>query len=273
MAEWRLRHEYRYSGGVVRHDVIGDGPPLVMVHGTPFSSYVWRKIAPVLAESHKVHLFDLLGYGASEKRDGQDVSLGVQNRVLSELLDLWELDAPDIVGHDFGGATVLRTHLLSGRDFRRMALIDPVALAPWGSPFVHHVQEHEDAFGGLPAYIHEAVVAAYVRNAVHRRMTDGELEPYVGPWTGSDGQPGFYRQIAQMDQRFTDEVEPRYGEIARPVLILWGEEDAWIPIETGRRLNAAIPGSRFQPIANAGHLVQEDNPSAVADALLAFFAD
>ncbi len=51
-------------------------------------------------------LFDLLGYGQSEQRDQQDVSLGVQNELLAELLDHWRLERPEVVGHDFGGTTV-----------------------------------------------------------------------------------------------------------------------------------------------------------------------
>ena len=68
------------------YDVLGEGGPVVLVHGTPFSSYVWRGIARELARTRQVFVFDLLGYGQSEKRDGQDVSLGVQNELLASPL-------------------------------------------------------------------------------------------------------------------------------------------------------------------------------------------
>ena len=87
------------------------------------------------------------------------------------------------------------------------------------------------------------------------------------------GQAAFYRQIAQMDQKYTDEVAPRYGEVRCPTLILWGEQDRWIPIERGRQLQRAIPGSGFRAIANAGHLVQEDAPEAIVAALRSFLND
>jgi pimeloyl-ACP methyl ester carboxylesterase len=242
----------------------------VFVHGTPFSSYVWHRVIPHFVESHRVHYFDLLGYGQSEQRESQDVSLGVQNALLAELLDHWGLERPDVVAHDFGGATALRTHLLNGKDYRTLTLIDPVALAPWGSPFVQHVRQHEAAFSGIPAYIHQAIVPAYVRGAVRRAIPDDELAPYVEPWLGAVGQAAFYRQIAQMDQRYTDEVTPRYCEVTCPTLILWGEEDQWIPIERGRRLQQAIPGAVLRSIPNAGHLVQEDAPEAIVAMLLGF---
>lgn len=102
----------------------------------------------------------------------------------------------------------------------RLTLVDPVALSPWGSPFVQHVRKHEAAFSGLPEYIHEAIVPAYIRGAVRRSLSHDELAPYVRPWLGEVGQAAFYRQIAQMDLRYTDEVAPRYPEIRCPTLIL-----------------------------------------------------
>src|SRR5215216_6357147 len=177
MDGWALGMEYVSTYGRVRWDVFGGGPPLVLVHGTPFSSYVRRKVGPALAETMRVYAFDLPGYGSSELGDGQDVSLAAQGRVLSQLLDHWRMDKPSVVGHDFGGATTLRAHLLEGRDFRAIALIDAVALSPWGSPFYRLVQEHVGVFKQMPAYMHEAMVAAYVRDATYMPMDDATLGP------------------------------------------------------------------------------------------------
>ena len=270
MSNWPLDRSYSFNGQTVRYAIHGEGPPLVFVHGTPFSSYVWHRIAPHFSTSHRVHYFDLLGYGQSEQAAGQDVSLGVQNQLLAELLEHWGLERPDVVAHDFGGATALRTHLLNGKDYRSLTLIDPVALSPWGSPFVQHVRQHEQAFSGVPDYIQQAIVPAYIRGAIHRKIADSELAPYVQPWLGATGQAAFYRQIAQMDERYTAEVAALYPSIRCPTQILWGEEDQWIPIERGRQLQQLIPGSRFQAVPNAGHLLQEDAPEAIIAALLRF---
>jgi pimeloyl-ACP methyl ester carboxylesterase len=267
---WSLPDVFDFEGQSVRYGVLGEGPPLVLVHGTPFSSVVWRGIAPHLARRRRVYYFDLLGYGRSEMRDGQDVSLGVQNRLFAALLDHWGLQQPDVVAHDFGGATVLRAMLLNTRAYRTLSLIDPVALAPWGSPFVRHVRQYEAAFAGLPATIHAAILPAYIGGAVHRPLSDEAARLYLEPWSSAAGQAAFYRQIAQMDQRYTDEIERRYGEIACPTLILWGEQDAWIPIARGRELASRIPGAIFRPVPDAGHLVQEDAPEAILAALLEF---
>jgi len=268
MKHWTLDQSLNWQGQTIRYRTLGEGAPLVLIHGTPFSSWVWHRIAPLFAQNRKVHVYDLPGYGQSAQFDGQDVSLGVQNGALAALFEHWRLDAPDVVAHDFGGATALRAHLIDGCEYASLTLIDPVAVAPWGSPFVRHVRDHAAAFEGLPAYIHEAVVKAYVRGAVHRPLADEELAPYVVPWLGEVGRPAFYRQIAQMDQRYTDEVEGRYAQIRCRTQILWGEDDGWIPIERGRHLASVIPGARFQAVPNAGHLMQEDAPEAIVAAVL-----
>jgi pimeloyl-ACP methyl ester carboxylesterase len=269
-SEWSLTRMFSYRDQTVAYDVLGEGEPVVLVHGTPFSSYVWRAIARELGRTRQVFVFDLLGYGQSEKREGQDVSLGVQNGLFAALLQHWGLQQPDVVAHDFGGATVLRAHLLNGCDYRRLLLFDAVALRPWGSPFVQHVRKHEDAFAGVPGYLHRAILGAYIRGAISRPITDAELEPYLAPWLGPVGQPAFYRQIAQMDLKYTDEVQDRYGSIRCPVLLLWGTDDEWIPLERGRELAGMIPACEFREIEGAGHLMQEDAPEAIVSAALRF---
>lgn len=262
-----LPNRFSFEEQSVAWGATGDGDPLVLLHGTPFSAQVWRRIAPLLARRWKVYYFDLLGYGESEMRAGQDVSLGVQNRLLAALCREWQLTTPEILCHDFGGATALRAHYLDGLRYRRLTLVDPVAVAPSGSPFVTHVREHEAAFAGLPAYAHDALLRAYLQSAARATLRDEAFETYMRPWRGEVGQPAFYRQIAQMDQRYTDEVEPAYGPMDWPVRILWGEQDEWIPIARGRRLAESLTGGVLTAVPGAGHLVQEDAPEAIVAAM------
>ena len=271
---WRPpRHRFRTSHGEVAHDTMGDGPPLVVVHGTPWSSFSWHRIIPALAAEFTIYTYDLLGYGRSQKGPGLDVSLGVQNEVLAQLLDHWGLASPRVLAHDFGGATVLRAHLRDGCGFERIVLVDPVALSPWGSVFFRLVRENTDVFRELPAPIHEAVVRAYVAGAVHTPLDEASLANIVEPWIGDVGQFAFYEQMAQARMEHTDEIEGRYATIDVPCLIVWGAEDAWIPVDRGWRLHEMIPGSRFAVIEEAGHLVQEDRPGELVDVLRPFLLE
>jgi pimeloyl-ACP methyl ester carboxylesterase len=270
---WELRESFETEDGSVRFDRFGEGPPLVMLHGTPFSSVVWRHLVSRLCRDWTIFVWDLLGYGASDQRAGQDVSIAAQTRVFGQLLDHWAIDSPAVVAHDIGGAIALRAHLLDARPYDRLALIDPVALAPWGSPFFRLVQEHAGVFERIPSYMHEAMVVSYIRNASHVPLDDDVLDAFSRPWLGDRGQAAFYRQIAQADERFTNEVQPRYGEIRVPVLIIWGEEDRWIDVTQAHVLGELIGGAEVTVVPAAGHLVQEDAPDETARHLARFLLD
>lgn len=88
-----LANRFIFEGHRIAWGTIGEGPPLVLVHGTPFSSQVWRRIAPWLARRHRVFFYDLLGYGQSDMPDA-DVSLGRQNGLFGALLDEWTISRP-----------------------------------------------------------------------------------------------------------------------------------------------------------------------------------
>lgn len=262
-----LSNRFVFDGHRIAWGTLGEGEPLVLLHGTPFSSQVWRRIAPWLARRRRVFFYDLLGYGQSDMPD-VDVSLGVQNDLLVEMLREWGLERPEILAHDFGGTTALRAHFLNGIAYSGLTLVDPVAIAPQGSPFVAHIGKHEAAFAGLPAYAHEALLSAYIQNAAAQPLSDEALKVHKEPWLSEKGQAAFYRQIAQMDQRYIEEAEQRYAPPKFPVRILWGEDDAWIPLAQGRELAGKLTNGELTIVPRAGHLVQEDAPEAIVTAVL-----
>ncbi|WP_314177260.1 alpha/beta fold hydrolase [Streptomyces winkii] len=279
LADWAsaLDRTYESASGTVRWGRLGpaDGPPVVLLHGTPWSSYTWRGMARALAQRFRVHVWDMPGYGTSAKYEGQDVSLAAQGLIFAELLRHWGLSdgagpRPAVLAHDFGGCVALRAHLLHGAQYERLALVDAVALAPWGSPSYRLLGGHAEVFGQLPPALHEALVRAYVGSASARDLPERVLDGLVAPWLGAAGQGAFYRQIRQNDQRFTDEIEGRYGEIELPVLVCWGTADTWIPVDRAHRLAGLIPGAGLRLVEGAGHLVQEDAPAQLAAALVDF---
>lgn len=275
MVAWRLRESSPSASGTVRWDRFGpeDGEPVVLSHGTPFSSYVWHEVAPALAASgYRVFVWDMPGYGSSEKYAGQDVSLQAQGAVFSGLLTRWGLTNPTVIAHDFGGCVALRAHLLHGAEYRGLALVDPVALAPWGSPFFRLVGKNTEVFEQLPPNLHRSLVREYVGSASHRGLRSDVLEELVSPWTDESGQAAFYRQIAQADQRYTDEIQPLYPTIRLPVTVCWGAEDSWIPPAKGHELASMIPGARLHLVPQAGHLVPLDAPAQLLSSLLGFLA-
>jgi pimeloyl-ACP methyl ester carboxylesterase len=259
-----LDEEFAWKGDRIRWGRRGSGPPVVFCHGTPWSSALWAPIAEALTDRFTVHLWDMRGFGSSTMAPDQDVSLGEQGQLFAELVRHWRLpEPPRVVAHDVGGAVALRAHLLHGLAYRSLALVDVVALAPWGSEFFRLVHDNPDVFPKLPAPLHEALVRAYVAGAAHRPLPPAAHDLLVAPWLGPTGQPAFYRQIAQFDQRHTDAVEPLYPSIRLPVLVVWGTEDRWIPVDRAHRLAALISGAALRLLPGAGHLVQLDAPDVL----------
>ncbi|RYP83076.1 alpha/beta hydrolase [Nocardioides guangzhouensis] len=236
-------------------------------HGTPWSSALWRPCAEALAPSVTTYLWDMPGYGLSSKDPEHRVSLDVQGELFADLLRHWDLPDPHVVAHDVGGAVALRAHLLHGAAYRSLALVDVVALSPWGSDFFRLVRENADVLAALPGAVHEGALRAYIAGASHRGVRPEAMDELVAPWLGASGQPAFYRQVAQADEAHTDEVEPLYPTIGLPVLVVWGREDAWIPVDRAHRLAGLVPGARLELVDGAGHLIQLDRPEALAAAL------
>jgi len=83
---WTLRQRIATSRGQIAWAASGSGTPVVLVHGTPGRSVLWRNIAPVLAEQFTVYVFDLLGFAQSERDVEQEVSVRVHGQVLAELV-------------------------------------------------------------------------------------------------------------------------------------------------------------------------------------------
>ncbi|OAP62901.1 hypothetical protein AYL99_02128 [Fonsecaea erecta] len=259
-------------------------PPLVFVHGTPWSSRVWSTYAQSLANYFHVYLFDNPGFGESPlgtpRKDATtinaavalDADLAQQSEVFAALYKSWELGwqqqrskAAHVVAHDHGGLMALRAHLLHGCEFRSLCLIDVVAVGPFGQPLFKLVAQNEGVFNALTGPVFEGVVEAYVRDAAYRELGRETMEMLKRPWIATeDGRKGFVRQMVQANSRSTDEVEGRYHEVSRnmPVRIIWGQEDKWIPVETAQTLKEKL-GAKDEDVVvidGAGHLIMYDQP-------------
>lgn len=260
---WSLPDRITTSAGTVAAGHAGTGPPLVLAHGWPWSSYSWHRIIPELSKTHTVYWYDMPGYGQSEMRADHRTSLDIQGAVFAQMLDHWGLHRPSVLAHDFGGAATLRAHLLHGCDYDRYILMNVVAMRPWGSAFFDHVGKHTDAFMGLPPHIHAAIVTAYIKGALANDLSTDDLQSLIAPWLTDAGTGSFYRQFAQADERYTAEIEPQFHTIRCPVDILWGENDPWIPIARGRALHGLIPEAGFTALPGLGHLPQLEDPQTV----------
>ncbi|MGW8379459.1 alpha/beta hydrolase [Streptomyces sp. ODS28] len=271
-ALWRLPDRVRVSGGEVAAGVFGDGPPVVLVHGTPAWSYLWRGVVPQLARTHRVFVWDMLGFGDSRTAPHAVPSIAEQARTLAELVRHWGLENPALVGHDIGGGVVVRAHLLHHVPARALALLDAAVLGPWNTPFTEHQQRYAEAYRTMPADVFADLIATRMRTATHRPMSAETAEAYLAPWYGEAGQGRWVDQVEAVGHHDTREAVERLGHITAPTLVLWGAEDTWLPAATADRLAAAIPAARRETVPGAGHFLPEDAPRETAAALGRFLA-
>jgi pimeloyl-ACP methyl ester carboxylesterase len=130
------RSEFVDVGGLrVHHRTLGDpdAPPVLMLHGFPQDSWMWRHQAPVLAEDHYVIAPDTRGFGATE-RTRIRVTRDVLARDQVALLDALGIERAALVGHDWGGIIAFKAAIDHPHRFHRLALIDTLTSVwiPWG---------------------------------------------------------------------------------------------------------------------------------------------
>jgi pimeloyl-ACP methyl ester carboxylesterase len=266
---WDMINSTGLRDGAVRWQSFGHGPPIVLVHGTPYSSFLWRDVAVALARrGRRVYVFDHLGYGQSDKHDGQDLTLAAQGRNFAELLRRWNLDRPSVVACDIGGAIVLRALLLERVAYSDLTLFDAVTGGRWEHGLFALIREHHDVFERLPAYAHQALVTAHLRNGTRQGYRQGVLDTYLAPWLGPDGQAAFYRQYRQLSEADTLEYEHLLGTIDVPVTLLWGRDDQILPAPHADWIERRVTNEGLTWIDGAGHLLPEDAPAQLIERLI-----
>lgn len=278
-----FHHSTAYFDFHIHWTALGDAtlPPVVFVHGTPWSSRVWSAYAQSLAHHFRVYLFDNPGFGESPlgtpisgKEDtisaaiALDGSLAQQTEVFAALYHHWERDwrgsKANVIAHDHAGLMTLRAHLQHDCEYQSLCLIDVVALGPWGKPLFKTVAENEGVFTALTGPVFEGVVESYIRDAAHKELDRETMEMLKRPWTmNEEGRKGFVRQMVQANSRYSADVEERYHEVGKkmPVRVIWGNNDKWLPVENGRNLSKKLNAKDMVVIEGAGHLIMYDQPA------------
>lgn len=256
-------------------------PPVVFIHGTPWSSQVWRPYALALSRKYHVHLSDNPGFGesplerelpgkafeASNKVSELDADLARQSEAFAALFKMWGKNwngqKAHVIAHDHAGLMSLRAYLLHDCCYASLCLMDVVAIGPFGQPLFKTVAEHPQHFQALPDMAFEGILESYIRNAAFYELSRDTMEALKAPWMKEGGKAGFIRQLCQANSRSTEEVEGRYGEVGQqiPVKIIWGAQDNWLSVEVATRLGKALNAKEIVQIEEAGHLIMYDQPA------------
>lgn len=242
---------------------LGHGSPVILVHGFPSNGLLWRNVAPALAQSHAVYVYDVPGQGASERRPDLDVSDPFQSQVLSGLLKHWQLDRPAIVLHDIGSSYGLGAYHFEGCRFDRVVLASSAVMMPCVTAATMHAKKYIEAYRTMPLPLYELIASARVRSTTFKPMDDATFEAYFAPWRGALGQAMWYNRVAQIDERHTEKLEAKLGPMDCPVRIIWGGKDSWIPVDQAERLKGYITNADVRIVPDAGHFVMDDDPERV----------
>ena len=245
------------SGGRIAFADLGEGPAVVLLHGFPQSSFVWRDLAPLLASRFRVIAPDLVGAGGSDKPADVSLALDAQTGYVLELLDALGIERFAVVGHGFGGGIAQRLALDTPR-VDALVLIDAVAFDAWPDDAIREMQRTP------PEEWSELRVQAAVRAAFgtgmgdRERITEEVLAGYLRPFEGPDGAAAFFRLACALDGAGLEERDDDLGKLEIPVLIFWGEDDPFLPVAIAERLNAAIPSSTLGLVPGCGHFLVDD---------------
>lgn len=249
---------------------LGQGPPVVLVHGFPSNGLLWRNIAPELARTRTVYVYDVPGQGRSERRPSMDVSDRFQSEVLADLLRQWQLDRPAIVLHDIANSYGLGAYYLEGCRFDRVALVSSAVMMPCVTAATLHAKKHIDAYSTMPLNLYELIAAARIRSTMFKPMDEATFEAYFTPWRGALGQALWYNRVAQISEVHTEMLQARLGPLDCPVRIIWGTEDTWIPVAQAHRLRGFVSNADLRLVPGGGHFVMDDEPEAVTRHLAEF---
>jgi pimeloyl-ACP methyl ester carboxylesterase len=250
------------AGVRLRYVRTGAGSPVVLIHGIASSIYTWKDVLPALSRDHDVVAVDLPGFGASDQPP--DLTWAMLPAAVSGLMDRLGIPRASLVGHSLGGAVAVTLALDRKDRVERLVLVDSAGfnLAPRDRPFVVRLAGSPAgrALERLP--YRRLLVRLGLRQVFHddRLVTPERIEEYLAPMARPGTLASLRSLTASQGQGFAATFAGRIGDAAVPTLIVWGREDRWIPLEQGRRFEAAIRGSRLVVIDGCGHMPQEERP-------------
>lgn len=267
-------HEVSIDGTRIRYIEKGEGKPLVLVHGIPTSSFLWRDMVDELSLHGRVIAPDLPGFGLSDPPPDGDYSISGYASLLESLLESLAITEATLICHDFGGPVTVTYALRNPDKYERLVILNTFLdtdLPDWGlSPKVLGIRPIGEFLMKLGG---KSITRAGLEAGVvgKSRISDEVLHRYYMADGSSDKVNATYlgtlRADSTGDLKF---IEGNLHTIDKPTLIIWAEEDAYLPLALGERIHQRIAGSGFTKLPKCGHFMQEDQPEKVTKLIIEF---
>jgi haloalkane dehalogenase len=263
LPDFEYEPHYRSVGGLrLAHLDVGEGPPVLMLHGEPAWSFIWRRVIPPLRDAgYRCLAPDHAGFGRSDKPvdpDWQTLERHVE--LTSSLLEELDLREVTLVVHDWGGPIGLTLAIAHPKRIARIVVLDTV-IDPrevWISERWVEFREFVERTADMP-------VGELMRATCFHDPGDDVAAGYEAPFPTVESKAAL-RGLPLSVPRSDDERAAAAADALcaavrsdpRPVLTMWGERDLILTLASGERLASRIGRRIDHVVPEAGHGLQED---------------
>ncbi|HEV2492252.1 MAG TPA: alpha/beta hydrolase [Terriglobia bacterium] len=248
-------------GQKIRYHETGQGPNLIFLHGLGSNSAIWAaNIGPLSAKYH-VYAVDQIGFGRSDK-PLIDYKIETFVEFLQGFMQAAGIPKASLVGNSLGGWIAADFAAQHPAMVDKLVLVDAAGMRPVGGMTKLAVDLNPSSLAGMRqileyiVYDKQFVTDALVRHAFEEHLRDGD---------------GYTIERTLAGAFSTDQFEDEKARtIHAPTLVLWGHEDALIPLSSAERFQKTIPGSKLVVLNQCGHVPEIEKPQEFNQALLDF---
>ncbi|HXC25251.1 MAG TPA: alpha/beta hydrolase [Gemmatimonadaceae bacterium] len=258
-------HVERYGHG---------GDPVILLHGFGTCAFLWRTVAPMIAEAgYTAYAIDLFGHGESDRTPDADFGIAAQAEYLDAAMTALRVARATVVGNDLGGDVALRLAATREERVGHLVLINTPAFDELPARDITTMQLSTARFafqvtrgvlGAAPLVQH--VLEGSVAKGAH--MPTRLIARYLAPFAGEDGVNHLLRLAAAIRRDDVEDLD--LGRVRMPTLIVRGDADLWVTREVADRLVANIPNARLAHLRGVGRLIAEEDPVWLCEQLCQF---
>ena len=276
--EYGTLAEIRLEQGVVRYRTMGEGTPVVFVHGLMTNSVVWHRVMPLIATDARCIAPDWpLGSHSVPLEHDADLTPPGLAKLVTDFLAALDLHDVTLVGITVGGAYCQMIAAENPDRVRRIVLLPSDAydnLPPmllrylrWSSRVPGLLYLLAQSMRFRPSLRMPFAYGWAAKRPFERAALDAFLEPIRS-------MRGTRRDLAKVLRRLTPDhtqaAARRFGEFDKPVLIIWSHEDRLLPFTHAERLVKAFPQSRLETVPDSYSYVVQDQPERTAELIRDF---
>jgi pimeloyl-ACP methyl ester carboxylesterase len=242
----------------------GAGTPIVLIHGTASSLHTWDDWTKELKKNYRVIRMDLPAFGLTGPNLNGDYSIQNYTRFLDQFLSKVKVDNFYLAGNSLGGNIAWEYASEHPKKVKKLILLDSGGLPTNKSqPWIFRMAR-TPILNSLFLYITpKAIIKENMKQvyADDSKITDALITRYHEMALRTGNRQAFIDR-AKMDFDFDDKANlEKLKSIQTETLLLWGENDVWIPVDNGKRMDSLLPNSKLVILENSGHVPMEENPA------------